>query len=319
MIPDNIFVSTWTYTNPEGRLFDIFKRDSDAASLSTDEKRIRLSRIWSFIFPEMREDYLIERTWEIMARSEETSWKTVVIHFCEDCREEQGEQEIHVPREFLEKLNGKDIASFIETYMGETVNRAESSHYTERIEGISVDNDNAKIDLKIAKILRYSPKFNKIQIAGIDQGYAEWIKACAESNDKFESINKLFTELYGKDDPARNPDCARRFLRMWQNFSIVFREYDWACINYCVPQIDSGDEKEFSGVLRYAYSFFYTNNDVFASNKDIISAHCHDYGCRTTTILNAIAVKYLLRRLRIRPPDTIFNKKIEQCNNESVI
>ena len=213
--PDCIFFVSWTSTNSEGRITRVWNQNG-----SRDEEKERIIKIWTFIFPEMREDYLVEKIWKWMnEKKRKTSYK-LLIHFCDKCEITSTENQIHINIDFLKRLNGDELREGIEKKYREIYNR----DYGKNI-----------LFLKAARILKYDLEFNRKQINGIDKGYSWWVRPAKGREEKADSLSIFFAQLNGVADASRYTYKARSFLTMWQNFSIIFPEYKYIDLSFYIP------------------------------------------------------------------------------------
>ncbi|NQT80782.1 MAG: hypothetical protein HQ555_10390 [Candidatus Aminicenantes bacterium] len=217
--PDCIFFVSWTSTNSEGRITRVWKRNG-----SEDEEKERILKIWSFIFPEIREDYLVEKIWKWMNEKKKRN-KTrhnLLIHFCSGCDRKSAENELHVNIDFLERLNGNELKAGIEKKYEEIYRHGFDKNI---------------LYLKAARILKYDSGFNRKQINGIDKGFSWWVKQAKGHEEKADSLSNFFRLLNGVADPSRYPNKARSYLTMWQNFSIIFPDYKYVDLSFYIPNI----------------------------------------------------------------------------------
>jgi hypothetical protein len=230
--PANMFFVSWSGLNPEGRMTSVWQLKNNI--LVEDSRKLKILNIWSLIFPELREDYLVERMWDQMVTNNNSSDSpsSLIIHSCTECKDPIGEYEYHIEKEFILSLKGTEISRIIENSPG--------------FDFDPIDKD--KI-LKIARILKYDRDFKLLQSMSIDEGFSNWVR---EKNNPSGSLNSLFEKFYGKNDPTRNPLDARKFLTMWQNFSVLFPDYCYSLMSFDIS--DSNDP------LRYAVVLFYNKN-----------------------------------------------------------
>lgn len=237
--PDSIFFTSWTFTQPEGRMTNVWH-----STMEVDTDMSRLVRIWSFIFPELREDYLVERIWKWMI-SRNMDRNFLSICFCDNPTKGSGDHEICIKSEFKDVLEGKHLKDTIDDKC-----QAMETIYSE-IEPLA-------FNLKIARILKHNSNFVRTQIDGIDKAFSMWI-----TNTQIrEKLDPLLNQLYGRDNPTRYPLDARKFLTMWQNFSVISPDYSHVVLHFHIPR--PGIKPE----ARYALALFYRDK-VDLSQQDI--------------------------------------------------
>lgn len=199
--PDYIFFTSWTFAQSEGRMVQTWEKVRN--KLKEDKNKSQIMRIWSFVFPEMREDYFIERTWKWMTKQPDCLIHFESIFFNSDSA--GNGKDIFVSSDFLGALAGKQL----NVNIAKKIQAVKAKDYKTANE--------LDLDLKRARLLKYDTIFNKTQIEGIDKGFSMWVK----SENLRKNINKLFKSLYGKKDFTENPIDARKFLTMWQNLSVI--------------------------------------------------------------------------------------------------
>lgn len=218
--PDCIFYVSWTPTNSEGRITRVWNNIGEV-----DKVKERIIKIWTFIFPEMREDYLVEKIWKWMNKREEREEKKsykLLIHFCDKCEIKSTESQIHINSDFLKRLNGVQLKKDIE------------KEYT-KIYHPDYQKDKNLLFLKAARILKYDLIFNTKQIEGIDKGFSWWVRPAKGREKEADSLSIFFKQLNGVADASRYTYKARSFLTMWQNFSILFPEFKYVDLSFFVP------------------------------------------------------------------------------------
>jgi hypothetical protein len=245
--PDRIFFTSWTFTQPEGRMTQIWK--NEGGKITKDEERTNLMRIWSFVFPEMREDYLVERTWRWMTDNMLSSHSELIC-FHADVPKANIHKGITITKKFKKELNGSDLIEKINNAL--KIQRAFLQDAKKKI-------DPLEFNLKIARILKHDLNFNKTQIEGIDKAFSEWLKNPQTSI----ALKPLFSNLYGLADPARSPLEARKFLTMWQNFSVITPDLNYIALGFDIPFSEQKDyqppEKQNDLRPRFAVALFYKN------------------------------------------------------------
>jgi len=241
--PNCVFFTAWTFTNPEGRLSYIFKKNKgESKNFNLDNERWAISRLWQFIFQDMREDYLVEKMWRWMAENEQDSYKLKFL-FKEPNTKSNYKDYIIINKSFIKSLKGDELRRKI----------------NDRIQDKSViNNKHLGYLLKYARILRYTPEFNNCQIGGINEGFSKWVNS--NENEK-RYLNRLFKMFYSKKNPERNPIEAQNYLTMWQNFSLVFPDFESVIIDFYWNK----DNPEY----RYALANFYnkSNGEVSEVSK----------------------------------------------------
>ncbi len=229
--PDCLFFASWTTKDLEGRITNVWKKDGE-----NDEKKIRLVKIWSFIFPETREEYLIEKIWDWMYVKKKSEY-SLYIHFCDECDDENQENKIHIKSNFITRLKGEELRNKIK----------------EKFSDNPLIKDDFGPDLKIARTLKYNKEFNQIQIRGINEGFSTWISP--DDGEKYQntkkSLNILFEKLCETENgqPASNPLIARSYLTMWQNISVIFPNFKHVFFQFYIPNNEDNIEKKQRFVL----------------------------------------------------------------------
>jgi len=206
--PQKIFFSRWAVASSEGRQSYFFKVTQDESyKLNPDIETKNKAKIWLYVFPDHREDYLIERIWKHMASINDYSQLSLRIKFMDLTPCFSGKDtnwNIKLPEKFLKCFEGAPITRITKSKIN-----------------LSQKNEEAVI-VKAARVLRYDKNLNKTQSEGIRSAYKEWI----ENTTLKKPLTNIFQQLYGSGlHPLKNPEESLRFLFMWQNFSIVFPDF----------------------------------------------------------------------------------------------
>jgi len=252
--PECIYFTSWTFTQPESKLIDAWKKEQNK-DLVKDAVRSRLGRIWSFIFPEFREDYLVERTWNWMHKYQISNHSMLILPFPPAAMDSIWA--VHLKEDFKNKLKGNSLREKIE------------KQYQNLYKDYKDINDINEVDLhlKTARLLRYNKDFNNVQIGGIDEAFSFWVNN--KDDTITENLNFLFKNLYNKKDPAHYSFEARKFLTIWQNFSVLFPEFPYIIVYFSIPDLSKNPE------IRYAVALCFKNLDnklrpVLTSLEEII-------------------------------------------------
>lgn len=218
-IPQQAFFSSWSLDNPVGRdaLFCTLNKES---GVKEDKITTQIARVWLYAFPDHREDFIIERSWQWMQEKKDDKHTFDIIKVNEPSKlnTENGQDKlpskIGVLRYFLKALGGvkNGNGKVIRTKIVEKINEISSN----------IDDYEAYIT-KVARLLRYDPDFNELHLKGIRSGFKVWAE-----KENVPDIDPLFKQLYRLDSgsPLDNPDIALDFLFMWQSFSITFPDFE---------------------------------------------------------------------------------------------
>ncbi|MCK5057941.1 MAG: hypothetical protein KAT34_14895 [Candidatus Aminicenantes bacterium] len=207
----------------DGRFFFFFKKDN--GSIKFDKETYNIGKIWSLIFPEMRENFLVESVWASMIKKKRKKYpldESLVIQLGgnnESFKIKKGKKYIWLSEKFFKKLNGDNLSNKIKEKYPNT-------------------NDNINEVLRTARQLRYNAEFNKNQIEGLDNTFDFWISDY-EKNTYQWNLNGYFKDIIKNiDPPFKSPKHARRYLTIWQNFSIVFPDFSTCVLNFKIPSND---------------------------------------------------------------------------------
>lgn len=251
--PKLIYYTSWALAQPEGKLVRPWKVES--GELKEDLDCARISRVWSFIFPGSREDYLVERTWRRMLRLERRQLALDIVTYAdeEDIRStyqtasvatlpDYNPEYVLVMQAFKDRLKGEAIAREIL----QACDRLQGSYGT----GAAP----AEFSLKVARTLKHKPDFNSLQVRGIDDAFSAWMQ-----NESVRTIlGGHFADLYcdetggvSSQEFAGYPLEARRYLTAWQNLSLIAPWYHTIKLHFLIPDPTG------HGDLRYCVACFY--------------------------------------------------------------
>jgi hypothetical protein len=218
-IPQQVFFSSWSLYNPIGR-DALFYKLNEGSGLIRDDKTSRIAQAWLYAFPDHREDFIIERSWQWMQekKDDKHTFDIIIVNNPSKLNTENGQDKlpskIGVLGYFLKALGGVKNGN-------EKVIRTKIE---EKIKGIGSDIDDYEAYItKVARLLRYDPDFNELHLKGIRSGFKVWAE-----KENVPDIDPLFKQLYHLDSgsPLDNPDIALDFLFMWQSLSITFPDFE---------------------------------------------------------------------------------------------
>jgi len=204
-----IFFTCTSNLTPEGRHIFFFERNGNN-EFKIDRNQSAVAKVWSTLFPEKREFYLVERMWERIDVDE-----PITIDIRNNSTNFIGNKTNHITAksELLELLNPQ----------GRLNNRINTD-----LEG---DFGDEKI-LSVCRRLRTDADYNKMQMDGINEAFGFWVENY--NSEEFEEFNELCLEFVnnGLNDPFRSPTDAIDYLTIWQNFSISFPKFSRVVIHF---------------------------------------------------------------------------------------
>lgn len=227
-IPQKIIFVRWANANKEGRQSFFYN-----SSIKKDFKTKNKSKLWLYVFPEHREDYLIERIWNWLYRKKKKKLE-IVIDFDPKSKSRfekiinKDKWFINLPqKEFIDSFDGRKIIKIINS----SIRKIDKKIVEEAIL------------VKNARILRYDSKFNISQDHGIRYGFESWLNPI---NNLKNTLDNLFKEIYFEDlKKERNheghfpfiaSETALRFLFMWQNFSVIYPRFSYVRLYFFVSE-----------------------------------------------------------------------------------